>query len=76
MFEDKKPNKKLYPFKFHPEFKKELDIAAELECLSTTALIERELSRYLRALKGALSKEMQRRKIEQNLIKEKNNNAT
>jgi hypothetical protein len=48
-------NKILASFKFHKKFKDEIDVAAELEGISTTALIEREVGRYLRVLKRVAS---------------------
>jgi len=71
MSDTTKEKKQPYSFKFHKSFKDEMDIAAKLEKISTTALIEREVGRHLRNLKRAAS-EIKRKKEIENRIEEQN----
>ena len=66
---EEKEKKRPYSFKFHKSFKDDLDMAAEVEGISTTALIERECGRYLRALKKAINELDRKKNIERNINK-------
>lgn len=68
-----KEKKKLYPFKFHEQFKTEMDLVARHEGITTTALIEREVGRYLNNLRKVGIELKRRREIERRIKEEKEN---
>lgn len=68
---NERENKKLYPFRFREKFKEEMDYVAKREGITTTALIEREVGRYLTNLKRAATEMKRRKEIEQRIKEEK-----
>jgi hypothetical protein len=64
---EKKKNKEAVSIKLDPDFKKEIQTAIQTEGISFTALVERELGRYLRAYKKACLDVRRKREIEKEL---------
>jgi hypothetical protein len=63
--------KKNYSIKFYPDFKDQIDAVAANEGISATALIEREVGRYLRLCKKAALEIKRKREIEKRINEEK-----
>ena len=71
MSKEEKIIKQVYSFKFHKSFKEDMDAVAEFEKISTTALIEREVGRYIMNLRKVSAEMMRRKEIERLMNKEK-----
>ena len=68
---EEKKNKEAYSIKLHKSFREEIEIAKEVEGITFTALVERELGRYLRAYKRACIDFKRKKDIEKELKKSK-----
>ncbi len=71
MSREEKITKQVYSFTFYKSFKDDMDVVAEFEKISTTALIEREVGRYIMNLRKASADIMRRKAIEKKQNKEK-----
>lgn len=66
-----KKNKEAYSIKLNPDFRKEIQVAIDAEEISFTALVERELGRYLRSYKRACIEIKRKADIEKEILKKR-----
>jgi predicted transcriptional regulator len=70
---DKKEKKVLSSFKFDKSFKDDLELTSDIEGISQTKLIEREMNRYFRSFKRAAIEIKRQNEIKNKINQDKEN---